>query len=147
MALEAVKEYVRSRMTALTYIEWTDGFNFTNISSNLLNNRWHMEFGRADAVKQNQQPLELEWPFTLRIFKAPTIDPRTLIDQTIVSCDAILKDVLKAENRLKFAGTSALNSLKNLRFNSLRLEALNETNDNGVIGIMEFSAYIVVNID
>ena len=143
MALESVKGYIRSRLLVLGFAEWCDGFNNENIPGTLLDNSWHLEFGRGQNAVQNQQPLQVRWPFILRIYKANTRDPRTLIDDMIVSMDAIIVDLLTASNRLAYAG----GALKNLSLDSFRIEPLAESNDNGVIGIMEFSALIIMAID
>jgi len=140
MALEQVKGYFRSRLPSLGFVEWSDGFNFTNIPKTLLNDRWHLEMGRVTNVSQNQ-PLQLRWPVTLRLFKSPGRDPRTLMDDAILSLDIVLADLLTAENRVAYS-----DNFKNLYLDSFRLEQLGETNDNGVIIVIELSALIVMAI-
>ncbi len=142
MGLDAVKTYVRARMLALGYTEWPDGFGFDNIPNTIMDDRWHMTYGSASTVKMNQQPLDIRWPFTLRLYRAGSRDPSAKIDQMVAAIDTTIKDLLAASNRTTYVG-----ALKNVFLESFRIEKLGNTNDNGVLGIIEFSALVVIDID
>lgn len=135
---EDVKPYARARMKAIgERTEHTDGFNFENIASTELNKRYHVELLESRELSNNQDHLMLEQPFYLRIFKSATGKPKDLIDAVKLEIRAILDEFLKPANRLTQA------AIKNIRYDSDLIEKLNTSNDNGVIGRIQFTALVI----
>lgn len=123
------RSYFRTRMVALGYKEWKDGFNFENIPSTLLsrNKMFHIESpsaSRSDAYDMQSQDVDQD--ITLRVFLKGYRDPASAIDDALSTEDTILEDILDSDNRLGA-------TLKNVYFNNSQILPLDETNDNAVI--------------
>lgn len=138
MSLASVKTYARARMVALGYTEWSDGFNYHNIPAQRLGDVFHVEFGTASGSAQHHDCQEIEVPFTVRLFEPTGKDPKTLIDRAVAATDAVLAEMLAATNRLTQSG------IKNVRFDTMTIEPLDDSNDNGVIAKISFSALVIV---
>lgn len=138
MSISAARGYLRARMTALGYTEWVDGFNFENIPATLLDTRFHLETGSMRGVSNNQDSQIVEIPITLRTFYAATRDPKTLIDDADSDAQTILSALLLGTNRLAYSG------LQNLLFDTLDLEPLDKTNDNGIIMKIALRAVVLI---
>lgn len=136
--ITSVRTYARARMNALGYKEWSDGFNSENIPRTKLDAAYHIETGvvRGTGIHQNNQDIEV--PFTIRFFKAQGRDPKALIDQAETAADTVIAAFLKATNRL--VNTNP----KNISFQTFTLEPLADSNDNGVIVKIEFTALVVI---
>ena len=133
-----VRTYARARLDSLGYTEWTDGFNFKNIPSTLLDTRYHLELLPVRGVSDSQQSQVMEAPVTVRLFKAAVRDARQTIDDGVSVGDTVIYEFLKASNRTSGA------SLKNVRFDSMAIEPLDETNDNGVIIKIDFTCHVEI---
>lgn len=138
MSIAGVKAYARTRMLSLGYTEWTDGFNFANIPATQLNSRFHVELGRSTGIKNNQQCQDIETEFTVRLFKTATSDPKRLIDSAAVIADTVIADLISASNRL------TQTEIKTVRFNSMAIEPLDPSNDNGLTIRMIFTALVII---
>lgn len=134
------RSYFRTRMAALGYSEWKDGFNVENIPSTLLskNKMFHIESpsaSRSDAYDMDSQDVDQD--ITLRLFLKGYRDPASAIDTAMTAQDTILEDLLSSNNRL---GTT----LKNVYFNNSQILPLDETNDNAVILEINLICRIVI---
>ena len=138
MSIAGVKTYARARMRSLGYTEWMDGFNFANIPSTLLNSRFHVALGDSIGISNNQDNQTIESEFTIRIFRQGTADPKTSIDTATTSADTVITDLLRASNRL------TQTEIKNVRFNSMAIEPIDVSNDNGLIVRMSFTALVII---
>lgn len=138
MSIASVKAYARARLSALGYTEWTDGFNWQNIPKTLLENRFHVELQPSVGISNNQDHQTIETQFTVRIFKAPTRDPKTLIDTGAGLADTVIADLLLASNRLTQTG------IKTVRFNSMAVEPFDTSNDNSLVVVMVFTALVII---
>ena len=124
------RTYARTRMNALGYTEWKDGFNFDNIPNTLMTGRskmYHIETpsgSRSDSYDMESQ--DVDQNVTTRVFFKGYRDAATAIDDAMLAKDTILEDVLASENRL---GTT----IKNVFYNNDQIVPLNETNDNAAI--------------
>lgn len=133
-----VKPYARARMQALGYTEWTDGFNFQNIPRTLLDKAFHVALGPISGVSNNQDHQIVNVGFTVRLFASQTRTPKDLIDASVIRADAAILEMIKPTNRLVQA------SIKNVTFNSLDIEELDDSNDNGIIVRMELIASVFI---
>lgn len=137
MSLTAIRPYFRARLDSLSYVEWTDGFNFENIPSNILDGSYHLESGQASGIKQNQDDLELSQVLTARLFIKGYRDPASAIDSGHEKGEAIIKECLKATLRLT-------SSIKNITFTNMDIEPVALSNDNAVIVRMEFNIFTII---
>lgn len=136
--LNDVKPYARARMATLAKrTEWSDGFNFANIPSTKLDTTYHLELLDANELSNNQDNLIVEQPFILRIFRAATGNPKAAIDACLKDTKVIIDEFLKPQNRLTQP------AIKNVKLNSVLVEKLNATNDNGLIGRIAFTALVI----
>lgn len=133
-----VFDYARSRMKALGFKEWAGGFALDNVPRTILDGTYSVQMNQVTGLSVSQDGQELEVPFTVRIYSAPGRDPSGLIDSMISKVDLVVSDFLKASHRTLHAG------VKNIGFNSMVLEQLANSNDNGVIGVINFSAFVLI---
>ena len=138
MSLSSVKTYARTRMAALGYTEWTDGFNAANIPQTLLNSRYFIELGDAGPKSVSNDNEEITVPLTVKSFLAPTGNPKGLIDTAAARVDTIVAPFVKASNRVTTSG------ILNVTFQSSRVLPLGESNDNGVVVEIAFNVLLLV---
>jgi hypothetical protein len=126
-------------MRALGYTEEWTGFDFQNIPKTALNRTFHLETGdtRGDGPA-DQQSQDVETDFVIRIFRAPSGKPGTLIDQGVAGGEAVIMDLIKVANRTTQAG------FKNVSFDYMSSKPLNDENDNGVITELGFNAMVIL---
>jgi hypothetical protein len=135
--ISAVKPYARARMEALSYVEWEDGFNSENIPSTMLNTAYFVETGKVTSERLEQQHIVVRVPFTVKLFRAAERDVKSLVDTMWALVDAAIDEVMNVTNRTTYGS-----GLVNVLFNSASVEPLAQSNDNGVIGSMEFTAIV-----
>lgn len=138
MSVSSVKAYARARLAALGYTEWCDGFNWANIPVTKLDTSFHVELEAARGVSNNQDYQAIEASFVVRLFRAPTRTPKGLIDTATEAGDGVISDFLAAANRTTQTG------LKNVRFDTMTIEPLDDSNDNGVIIRIAFTALVLI---
>lgn len=138
MSLLGVKLYARTRMRALGYTEHTDGFNWKNIPSTKLDKAFHVELGEARGLSNNQDSQDIDAPFTIRAFQAPRLGAKNLIDTGVSMADTIIADLLMASNRL------TQTEIKTVRLNTVAVEPLDESNDNGIVVKINFTALVII---
>lgn len=138
MALTDVRAYFRTRMNALNYKEWRDGFNFENIPVSLLDGSYHITSGQIVGGDASQSGYEFLYPVTVRLFLKGYRKPIDAIEDSIEKGENIFNEVLKATNRLG-TGATILN-ISNPTMEPLPLDA---SNDNAVILEMQFVARVI----
>ena len=137
--ISSVKAYARSRLTLLGLTEWIDGFNFQNIPRTLLDEKFHVELGRCIGTGNNQGGQSIECSLRVNLFMAPTIDPKTLIDDAVVRADTLISDMIMAQNRLTFD-----TCVKDVKFNALDILPIDASNDNGIIINVDFTVLVII---
>ena len=135
--ITSVLSYARARLGVLGYTEHDDAFNFENAPKTKLDSLFHVELGDATGGVHNQSHIELEVPFTVRVWKAPKRKTNTTRDEAIAAADSVVADLLKASNRTLQSG-----GLKNVRFERVGFNPLDESNDNGIITKLDFVAVV-----
>ncbi len=138
MSMTAARQYARTRMKALGYTEWTDGFFFQDIPKTILDRTFFLEQGQAVGVQNNQDYQQIEVPITVRFFGSPTGKTVQLIDEMTADADAAVSDFLAAANRTLFSG------LKNVKLTSVVVQALATENNNGAIVKMDFKMLVMI---
>lgn len=141
MSFQDVRPYFRARVEAVGGLqEWTDGFNFDNIPSTILDGSYHLDSGSFSNIKQNQDCLDASGTFTVRVFLKGFRDPQDGIDRGWAKGQAIVQECLKASNRATQAG------IKNVQLLTFAVEPLDVSNDNVVRTVLSFTVTIVLDI-
>lgn len=137
MSMTTVRPYFRARAKELGLTEWTDGFAFDNIPSNIINKAFHMEMGAFQGSQRNQLDQQIYFPITFRFFLKGFRDPASAIDSAILLSENLIKNCCKPENSLT-QGTG----LTNVIFDSGRQLPVGPSNDNLVMSELNFRAFI-----
>jgi hypothetical protein len=135
--IKDIRPYFRTKLNALGYNEWKDGFNFENIPSNRLDRSYHIATpsgSRRGAYSQASQ--EIEQDVEVRVFFKGHRDPAAMIDLAMEKYQDLLESVL-GKDRLGC-------SIKNIYLNTMQILPLNQTNDNGVILEVTFTCLIII---
>lgn len=139
MSLISSRSYLRARAEAIGLTEWKDGFNFSNIPSNIIDKSFHLEVGQAVGVKANQYDQELNFSHTVRLFVKGFRNPASGIDTAIARAEDYIKACVNAPNRV-----GQTNGIKNVIFENASFEAGDSTNDNLVVASLTFRIYSVL---
>lgn len=138
MTLGGVRDYFRTRLNILTYKEWPDGFNTANIPATVFDKSYHLEVGTINVKNQSQTGFEFAYPVTLRVMSKGFRDPSAAIDAALDNAQTILADILAPAVRLQ------TNGLKQILPTSINTLPLQISNDNAVMLVMTFSAYLII---
>ena len=136
MSLTNLRPYLRSVMNSLGYSEWTDGFNWENIPSTIIDGTYHLEVQENSSAKQNQYDIEIEIPVVIRLFTKGFRDPASGIDDMISKIEGIIKEACKP--------TASLGSLVSCKFRTMAVEPFIVSNDNLIMGRIEFSNILIL---
>ncbi len=139
MNISGVIPYVRTVLNGLGFKEHPESSNFENVARTHFDTRYHIEFTGAGNTKNAHDNIEIEVPFVVRIFKRYFRDTRGGRDKTLAIGDTVIDKFLEAETRLEQS------AVKNIEFDTLELEELDESNDNASRLTMEFTALIIKN--
>lgn len=129
-----IRAHFRTKMNALNYTEWTDGFNISNIPDTLLsraNRMYHIatpSSSRVDAYDMTSQDVDVD--VRLSIFFKGYRNAASAIDAAMSASDTILENLLDPSNRFT-------SGIKNIYFNNSQIVELDETNDN--IAVLELN--------
>lgn len=129
--------YCRNILTGLGLVEWTDAFNFENIPRTLLDDMFHIQVGTVSRRNEHHDNIEINVPLTIRTFGRSFVDTGAGRDSAINLGDSIIDEFVKASNRLNDT------DIKTIQFDNLNLQALNDTNDNSLILVLDFTALVV----
>lgn len=129
--------YCRARMKALGRSEWDDP-NFETLPHTRLSASYHLELGDAQSVSVAHDHQLVNVPVTLRVPYAPTRKPTALADEAIAFADKVIVEFVKAQNRLN------QEVIKNVTFNTMAVEPLNESDDNSVILKIVFNTLVII---
>jgi hypothetical protein len=137
MSFLSVKQYARARMVGLGFVEWPD-VSWRNIPQTRLNDVFHLEHSEARAVVQDHDSLHVEVPFSVRVFLSQGRDPKSLADEILETAYGVVADFVAAANRL------TQSTMKNVQFESMTIEPLDDSNDNGIIAKISFTALVII---
>lgn len=136
--ISSVLSYYRTRLAALGRTEWEDP-NFETLPQNKLSKAFHLEFQDTSDAGVHNDNQHISVPTVIRIPFAPTRKPTELIDTAIAFADTVIADFLNPRNRL-----TQSNGLKTVFLNTMGIDPLAQTNDNGVIIRLEMAALVVI---
>lgn len=132
------RKYPIDRLTKLGLTEWCDGFNTDNIPDAKTDNAFHVRSGTARTISTSQDSYEMDVPCTVKIFRSPQMDVKSLIEDSEVMADDVVKDLIAIRNRLNWPG------IKNFTVNTVDIDPLRDSNDNGVVIKIECTARITI---
>jgi hypothetical protein len=142
MSINICKTYFRGIGLSRGLQEHRNPFSWKDIPSTNFDRAFHIEATKFPAVKQNQIDLDFEIPITVRIFLRGFINVYETEERIKSECEAFFTLALKASNRL-----TQPDYLKNVRLVSIFIEPFDESNDNWIVGRMEFSLKFIKPIE
>ena len=135
--MRAVLDYCRTRMIALGRTEWQDP-DFKTIPRTKLSTSFQLELGQARGISNNQDHQTIEQEVTVNIPFAASRRPTDTVNEAIVFGESVIAAFLAAENRLTQA------TVKNVRFDTMRVEAIADSNDNAIRVQIVFSMLVIL---
>lgn len=129
--------YARARMKALGLKESDQPFSSDTVPKTLLDKSYNLVLGVARGVSNNQNMQQTEVPIIITVYRSPARDVRPRVDDGAALGDSIIAEFISAKNRTTQA------ALKNVAFNTLSIESLSKTNDNGVLIKLTFTALVL----
>ena len=136
MSIAQIKPYFSSKLTALGYEEWPDGFGEDNIPSTILDLSFHQRFIRASGGPVNQESFEMLVNHQIKFYLKGFNDPASAIDQGLVQSQSIIAEILNLSDY-----TTA--GIKGLFFDSFTVEPLDEVqNDNIIVATLNFNILV-----
>lgn len=139
MSLNAVRPYFRARLNALSYKEWSDGFNFQNIPENIVDKSFHLDANTINNVALGQTDLEVEHQVITRVWYKGFKTPKEALDRAMERIEDIIVEVLNPSNRLTGA-----TGLRNVEFVSVALSPIAESNDNTIEAALTWNTKVFI---
>lgn len=124
MTLTDVRDFLRTRMDALLFTEWQDGFNVNNIPDTILDKAYHILSPNAETVKLDMVILDMDFHQEIAVFRKGFRNPAEAIDAAIEDMETIIVDLISMANRF----TGHLNVIPG----GFTIEPLSDDNDNSV---------------
>ena len=141
MSMTLVRKYFVDRCKAEGMTEHKEPFTDENIPNTLQNKSFQVTLGEFTGVKPiNNRDQEMNCPVTVNIFVKGFQNPTEGIDTAVDRAEKLVKECLKAKNRL---GTC----VKNVNLNSVLPEALSQSNDNVIRVKLGFTVFTSLLID
>lgn len=136
MSVSLVKPYVVGKMNTLGFTQWTDAFGEDNLPSTLLDKSYHFRIVSLDGVAVNQETMEFNLLFEVKIFFKGFHDTGDSLDQSLVDCQSVIAD-------LQNIADQATAQIKGMYFDSMTLEPFDEAvNDNIIVATLRFNARV-----
>jgi hypothetical protein len=98
MSLELVRPYFRTRVSALSYTEWTDGFGIDNIPETILDKSFHITHGTVGPRSRSGQDIVYSVPITVNVFFKGYREVTEAIDLGMAGAEAIVNACIKQAN-------------------------------------------------
>jgi len=141
MSLSDVRKYFVDRCKSQGLVEWKQPFQDMDMPNTVTNKSFQVTLGEFTGVKAiNNRDQEMNCPATVSIYFKGFQNPTEGVDQAVENAEKLLKECLKAKNRL---GTC----VKNVILNSVLPEALSDSNDNIIRVKLGFTVFISILID
>lgn len=133
MSINNIKTYFKNIGLKKGFKEHKNPFNFKDIPSSTFDKMFHIESFSFPSIKQNQIDLELECPVTVRIFIKGYNQVYENEERCKTECENYFISALLVENRL------SQDFIKNVRLVNFLIETFDESNDNWIVGKMDFT--------
>jgi len=134
MSINLVKSYFKNIGIKRGLKEHKNPFNILDIPGSNYDKTFHIEALKYSVVKQNQIDLDMECEVTVRIFIKGFNQVYENEEKCKTECENYFTECLKVENRL-----NQPNYIKNVRLIGFFVEPFDQSNDNWIVGKMDFS--------
>lgn len=141
MSLTDVRSYFRSRMDALKYKEWKDGFDFANIPSTILDKSYHIDANEGLVDELGNLDVSLNVTTRIRVFTKGYRNISEGIDLTIERIEEIVRGIMDPVERLN--GDCGL---KTTDFSGFRIEPIALDNNNITVATLDFRCLVYLDI-
>jgi hypothetical protein len=138
MSFSAIRPYFESKLEAMDFSLWPDGFATDNIPSNVLDRAYHVSLGPLVGVRQSQADQETESVATVRMYFKGFNDPRVAIDEAIEQFETFMKSCVAPSARTLTDG------IKNVVFNEANIDPIDASNDNSVVVTATFTVRVIL---
>ncbi len=133
-----VLSYCRDRLSDLGRTEHVDVFNFENIPKPRLSSAFHLALGQSQGLTNNQDNQMANVPINVRLPYAPARLVKDVREAAVVFADSVIASFIDPRNR-----TKQTNAIRNVTYNTMTLEPLADSNDNGLIINLLFTMLVV----
>lgn len=124
MSMTLVKPYFRLRCAAVGLSKHPDPFNENNIPSTIIDFSYQLNFSSVNNLKFNPgTTLDLTMPIEVIFYVKGFRDPDEGQDRAIAKAQELILEASSIQNRIGA-------SIKNVVFQSMRIEPLASSNDN-----------------
>lgn len=137
MSLSSVLAYPRARMKELGFVEHDDAEDGDNVPRTNLDTAFHLVLDSFSRDGENQDNMEMDVPFILKVYRGIRRDTNASRDALIVTIDTIIDAFVLASNRLTASG------IKTVIFDRGKIEQLSSDNDNAFMATLEFTALVI----
>jgi hypothetical protein len=139
MSFQAARAHFRTVMDALGYSEWTDGFNVDDIPSSIIDGTYHLTSYSASSISHNHIDLSVSQRMQITLWRKGYKDYASGIDALNEDADNIFASLLSPTNRLTTA-------IKSIKFVSMTIEPLADSNDNSAKLTLDFDCLVYFNL-
>jgi hypothetical protein len=128
MAWSDARPFFKSRLDALGYTEWTDGFfSIENLPETIIDKAYHISPTSISGDRQNQTDQESTMTVEVRTFYSGFRYPVEAIDAAVEGSEEIMCSCVSPLSRTLTAG------ILNVVFISADVAPIDDSNDNAVI--------------
>lgn len=141
MSMQDVRSYFRLRLNDLSLDEWTDAFNFENVPSTMLADRYHIDTKSFSTVRYSHDVLELESTVFIRSFIKGFRTLSSAYDDAVERAESIIKKCCKASDAKTKSG------IKDVRFQAVEIDPIDASNDNVFLITNSFVCLVALDVD
>jgi len=139
MSISNVRSFYRTQLETLGFDEWTDGFNFENIPSTILDKSFHIDVEPSTGGVINQHAQNVDMPVIIRVFRKGFRDPSNGIDLALLDVETIICAILAPSVRLS-------SDIKNVVLEGFSVNPLADSNDNAIMVEINFTNNLILEI-
>ena len=141
MSLLSARRYFRARLAGVGLKEWADSFNTSNIPANIIDKSFHISQGQVDGVKLNQHVQEMTSSIEIKVYLKGFKDTSSGLENSIKMSEDLIKESVAPRNRL-----TQSDGLKNVTFESVTFNALEDSNDNIIVTNLKFKVLTILGL-
>lgn len=139
MSMESIIPYFVARCRELGYAEHEDALNWQNIPLSKIDKVFHVELGDLTKSKMDMWLLTIETPVTVRLFVKAGRDTKAARAKAIVDAKNLILSVMDPL-------TLGAAQIKAAYFDSTKLSAVDDSNDNTLMIETKFTALTMLDV-
>jgi len=132
--MTTILPYFRQRLNQFGLVEWPDVFNFENVPSTELNERYHLDIGTVTLDSRNQLCMSMATTVTVRVWVKAFNELIEKRETALALAKSIMLDLSDFRNC-----TTHSDELKNVVSSAFDLVPISDDNDNVFRLEMQFS--------